>query len=92
MPAKSALLREFSARKKDGAEFPVEVATSEVAVEDQRLFTVILRDLTRRKRTERTLTSYNERLEALRLKSIKPFSRRSPQRPLPRLPSGIFCK
>lgn len=61
-----ASVREFSATRKDGSSFPVEVATSRLQLDGQRLFTVILRDLTLRKQSERALRRYNKRLEAFR--------------------------
>ncbi|HLE56892.1 MAG TPA: PAS domain S-box protein, partial [Rhodothermia bacterium] len=59
-------MAEFVALKKDGTTFPVEVATSKLRLDDQPLFTAIVRDLTNRKRAERALLRYNERLEAFR--------------------------
>lgn len=59
-------IRELSATRKDGTTFPVEVATSRLELDGQHLFTVILRDLTLRKRSERALLRYNKRLEAFR--------------------------
>jgi PAS domain S-box-containing protein len=45
-------LRPLLALRVDGTEFPIEATISQVAVGGQRLFTVILRDVTERKRSE----------------------------------------
>lgn len=45
--------REALARRKDGSVFPIELAVSEVEVEDAHLFTGIVRDITDRMRLER---------------------------------------
>lgn len=48
----------------DGEEFPIEAAISQVESEDQKLFTVILRDITARKREEEELRHAKESAEA----------------------------
>ena len=57
----------------DGEEFPIEAALSQVAVGGQKLYTVILRDVTERKRAEERLQSSREQLRALaaRLESVR---------------------
>jgi PAS domain S-box-containing protein len=45
--------REFSALRKDGSVFPVEVAISEIRLPDRSLYTAIIRDLSERKQLER---------------------------------------
>jgi len=47
--------REVVGRRKDGAEFPVEIAVSEMWLSGQRHFTGILRDITARKQTAEAL-------------------------------------
>jgi diguanylate cyclase (GGDEF)-like protein/PAS domain S-box-containing protein len=44
--------REVTGRRKDGSTFPMELAVSEIALEDERLFTGIVRDVADRKRAE----------------------------------------
>jgi len=44
--------RDVSALRTDGEEFPVEASISQVEANGQKLFTVILRDITERKRAE----------------------------------------
>jgi signal transduction histidine kinase len=45
-------LRPLAARRKDGTEFPIEAAISQVDVSGQKIFTVILRDISERKTAE----------------------------------------
>ncbi len=45
-------LRPLAARRKDGSEFPIEAAISQVEVDGQKIFTVILRDVSERKSAE----------------------------------------
>ena len=47
----------------DGEEFPIEAATSLVTVRGKSLYTIILRDITRRRRTEEALLRLNAQLE-----------------------------
>ena len=44
--------REVLGRRKDGTTFPMELAVGEVRLDDRRLFTGIIRDITQRKRAE----------------------------------------
>lgn len=54
--------RELTARHRDGHEFPIELALSEVLSEGRRLFVAIIRDITERKRTEARLHETEQRL------------------------------
>ena len=45
--------REVAGRRKDGSEFPMELAVSEIALADTRIFTGIVRDITERKKLDR---------------------------------------
>lgn len=47
--------REAVARRKDGSEFPIDLAVGEAIVNGERVFTGIVRDLTERKRLEASL-------------------------------------
>jgi PAS domain S-box-containing protein len=51
-------------RRKDGTTFPMDLAVSEVQLDHCRLFSVILRDVTRRKETEQALVEAKENAEA----------------------------
>jgi PAS domain S-box-containing protein len=49
----------------DGEEFPIEASISQVEVDGERLFSVILRDITHRQRAEAEVRASRERLRAL---------------------------
>ncbi|ALA60375.1 PAS domain-containing sensor histidine kinase [Nitrospira moscoviensis] len=51
--------------RRDGEEFPVEAAISHITVEGKKFYTVILRDLTERKRAERLMRQSEERYRRL---------------------------
>ncbi|HTS17010.1 MAG TPA: MASE1 domain-containing protein [Verrucomicrobiae bacterium] len=53
----------LSAMRASGEEFPIEASISHMEVEGQKLFTVILRDITERKRTEAELEAWRHELE-----------------------------
>jgi two-component system, sensor histidine kinase and response regulator len=59
--------RELTAIRKDGSEFPIELAVSEVRNGDEVFFTGILRDITERKRAEGELVRAREQAEAANL-------------------------
>jgi PAS domain S-box-containing protein len=56
--------REVDARHRDGTQFPVELAVSEVAIGAARTFTGIVRDISARKRVEAELRGAKEAAEA----------------------------
>ncbi|MGD1018911.1 MAG: MASE1 domain-containing protein [Verrucomicrobiia bacterium] len=53
----------LSAVRTDGEEFPIEAAISHMEIDGQQLFTVILRDITERKRIETELETWRHELE-----------------------------
>jgi PAS domain S-box-containing protein len=61
--------REASGRRKDGSVFPVELNVGEVTFGERRIFTLILRDITERKREEQKIKSSLREKEIL-LKEI----------------------
>lgn len=56
---------ELPARRKDGTEFPVEIAFGEYALEGRRFFTGALRDISRRTRTMEALRASEQRYREL---------------------------
>jgi PAS domain S-box-containing protein len=56
--------RQLSGIRKDGAEFPMELAVNEVRANGETLFTGILRDITERKRAEAALIQAREQAES----------------------------
>ncbi len=55
--------REVFARRKDGNEFPAEVSLSKPVHDGQTTFTIVLRDITRRKQAEQALRQAHDELE-----------------------------
>ncbi|WP_271008217.1 response regulator [Paucibacter sp. B51] len=53
------------ARRFDGQEFPADASISHMTVKGERLFTVILRDVTERQRAEDEIRAFNTELEGL---------------------------
>jgi len=62
--------REVLGRHKDGTEFPIDLAISELKIDGKRMFTGVVRDITERKKVERTLIEAKDQAEqATRAKS-----------------------
>ncbi len=59
--------REVRGRRKDGSEFPMDIAVSELDLDDQSLFTGIVRDITQRKMAEAALEQSKKQAEAANL-------------------------
>ena len=58
-------LRALSGLRADGEEFPIEASISQIEVAGQKLFTVILRDMTERKRSEEALRASEAQLQTI---------------------------
>lgn len=58
--------------RSDGEEFPAEAAISHITVEGKRFYTVILRDITERKRAEQLIKQSEERFR--RLIAVSPYA------------------
>jgi len=56
--------REIFALRKDGSEFPAEASIAQLPLEEERIYLVVVRDVTERKRTEALLAQSNIELEA----------------------------
>lgn len=63
----SGRTRELLALRKDGSSFPAEVAVSEIAYKQKRIYTVFMRDVTERYDNNQRIRRQLERLEALRM-------------------------
>lgn len=57
--------REVIAKRSNGQIFPIELAVSEVEINGKRLYTGIIRDITRKKEAEEKLQRYKDHLEEL---------------------------
>ncbi len=57
--------REVTARKKDGTDFPIELAVGEFMVSGQKLFAGVIRDVSERKEAERRQHDATERIRAI---------------------------
>ena len=58
-------LNELTALRADGTVFPIEATISQIMVGEQKLYSVILRDITERRRTEQTLLEKEARYEGI---------------------------
>lgn len=58
-------LIEISGLRRDGSEFPVELAIAPLRVEGSVIFSAFIRDITARKEAERSLTAYAQQLERI---------------------------
>jgi|GEM_PF-3440477 len=56
--------REVMGRRKDGSIFPLEITVGEAAVDSERLFTAVVRDITERKEAEERFTAYIDNVPA----------------------------
>ena len=55
VPASVQGLQEAVGRREDGTEFPIEISISDTELDDQRIYTCIIRDVTKRKHIEQNL-------------------------------------
>jgi PAS domain S-box-containing protein len=60
---------EIAGKRKDGTTFPMEIGISETKLGDRKLFILVLRDITERKRMEQMTKARDQALEANRAKS-----------------------
>ncbi len=60
--------REVRGLRKGGQSFPIELAISEMVVNDQRMFTGVVRDISERKETEKKLRDAMRRVDEQRIK------------------------
>jgi PAS domain S-box-containing protein len=68
-----AAVREVSGLRSNGEEFPLEASISHIQFSGEKLYTIILRDITERRRVEEEIKNSNEQLRALagRLESAR---------------------
>ncbi|MBT6095460.1 MAG: PAS domain S-box protein [Rhodospirillaceae bacterium] len=57
-------ISELVGRRKDGSEFPLELAVGEAIIDNEHLFTGIIRDITERKEAEERFTAYIDNVPA----------------------------
>jgi sigma-B regulation protein RsbU (phosphoserine phosphatase) len=79
VPGRKWRARETVGARKDGAEFPVEVAFSNMQVETKSWFVVFFRDITERKRAEKELQENQEQFRVAREIQQHLFPKSAPQ-------------
>ena len=65
--------REIMGQRQNGSLFPIEIALSQFTIDNQKMYTGVIRDITERKRTEKELRKHREILEeqvALRTREL----------------------
>ena len=80
-PGRNWRTRETLGLKKDGTEFPVEAAFSNIHIEDKVSFVVFFRDITERKRAEQELQENKEQFRVARDIQQHLFPKSAPQYP-----------